>query len=125
VRKVEFSVTSVRVSRGSLNLASVGEALRILRKGQGLSLTALADRIGWDKSRLSRYENNQVAVSVDDIDKIATALKVSPLVVTVQCLKHLYPALADPKAETSKLLDRVVAAAAKGERRRITKPKGN
>ncbi len=57
-----------------------------------------------------------MAVSVDDIDKIATALKISPLFITVRCLKYLYPVLADPTDEVGRLLDRVITAAAKDEK---------
>lgn len=70
---------------------------------------ALARRIGWDKSRLSRYENSQVGLSVDAIEQIAQALELPPLVVALRCLKHIYPALSDPTKKPGKILERVVA----------------
>ena len=96
-----------RGGRAGLSISSAGEAIRSLRKSRGLSLAALSEKVGWDKSRLSRYENNQVAVSVDAIEKIADALEMSPLVATLYCLRTVYPILADPSNEPSRLFGRL------------------
>ena len=48
-----------------------------LRKDQGISQTALADRLGIHKNVLGRYERNEVLPSIDIARKIADILDVS------------------------------------------------
>jgi len=90
-----------------LLVGSAGGVIRALRKERGWSLAALAERVGWDKSRLSRYETNQVAMSLDTIGKIANGLELPALVVLIKCLKHVYPDLRRRHGRASKLLDEV------------------
>jgi transcriptional regulator with XRE-family HTH domain len=54
----------------------VGERIRRRRRAQGLSLRALAGRIGMTAGYLSRVENQQVTPSLDALQSIATALHV-------------------------------------------------
>ncbi len=48
-----------------------------LRKEQGISQTALADRLGIHKNVLGRYERNEVLPSIEIARKIADILDVS------------------------------------------------
>lgn len=87
---------------------SAGEAVRTLREQAGLSLRDLAERTGWDKGRLSKYENNQLAMSLPVLDRIAQGLGMAPLVVLLHCLRHRYPALKRPNSEVGSLLQQLV-----------------
>jgi len=89
-------------------IESAGETIRALREEAGLNLTQLAERIGWDKGRLSKYETNQLAMSVSVIDRIAEGLGKPPLVVLLLCLKHRYPGLRTPDSRVGTLLQRLV-----------------
>lgn len=93
-----------------LKLQSVGQVIKKLREKQNLSLEALANKIGWSKGRLSRYENNQVGLSTDTINKISDALNIPSPIVLIRCLKQLYPALSDTNSEAARLLDKLTEA---------------
>lgn len=45
----------------------IGASLRRLREATGLLLTDAADRLGWDKSRLSRIESGKQNPTVEDV----------------------------------------------------------
>ncbi len=89
-------------------IPNAGEALRSLRQSFGLSLRELADRVGWDKARLSKYENDQLGLSLPVLEEIARALGQRPEVVVLYCLKHRYPSLSVEGSETGDLLDTLV-----------------
>ncbi|WP_398494382.1 helix-turn-helix domain-containing protein [Variovorax sp.] len=57
--------------------AQLGEELRCVRIGQGLSAGELARRCGLSRSMLSRIENGQTSPSVDTLQSLAEALEVS------------------------------------------------
>ena len=86
----------------------VGQAIRTLRKQSGLSLAELAHSLGWDKGRLSKYENDRLALSLPVLEEIARALRQRPEVVLLYCLKHRYPKLSLAGSEVGTLLDRLV-----------------
>jgi len=100
-------VDSTGYDRGT-TLDSAGEAIRALREQAGLSLTELADRLGWDKGRLSKYENNQLGMSRVVIEQIANALGLESLYVHIECLKVHYPHLRRPNSKLGVLLDQLV-----------------
>ena len=79
-----------------------------LREKAGLSLQQLSDRIGADKSSLSKYENNQLAMSMRTIERIAEGLNLAPLVVLLECLRHRYPALRSSKSKVGGLVQQLV-----------------
>jgi len=93
----------------SPKIDSAGEAIRAMRVEQGLSVQQLAERIGWDKGRLSKFENNKLALSLPVIEKIARALEMSPAAIVLRCLKVRYPYLAAERSEIGKLLDKLIA----------------
>lgn len=74
---------------------SAGEAVRIAREQAGMTLAEVAERLGWDKSRLSRYETDSVALSAETIIEIAGALRIHPEQLLFECLKLKFPRLAD------------------------------
>lgn len=88
---------------------SAGEVVRALRERAGLSLSELADRVGVDKSSLSKYENNQLSVSFSVLERIAGGLGVSPLLVLMKCLKHRYPSLRRPNSKVGALVGELVS----------------
>ena len=54
-----------------------GQRLREARINAGLSQSELEEISGIPKARLSRYENGHVAPSIQTLERLATALKVS------------------------------------------------
>lgn len=52
--------------------------LRALREKCGLSQEALADLAGIDRTYVSALERQRYAASVDTLDKLAAALRISP-----------------------------------------------
>lgn len=55
----------------------VGATVRELRLERGLSQLQLADKIGYERSRIGRLELGDTAISVDTLLAIANALEVS------------------------------------------------
>lgn len=51
--------------------------IRYLRNIMGLSQQGLADKIGIDRSTISRIENNEIETTIDNAIKIADILNVS------------------------------------------------
>jgi len=54
-----------------------GQRLRAARVGAGLSQSELEEISGIPKARLSRYENGHVAPSIQTLERLSQALKVS------------------------------------------------
>lgn len=55
----------------------VGAAIRELRLERGMSQAQLADKIGYERSRIGRLELGDTAISVDTLLSLANALEVS------------------------------------------------
>lgn len=70
-----------------------GRVIRELREAAHFSQSELAKRIGWDKSRLCKYETNQLGMTAEVIEAIARALGHHPLHVIMRCLTLRYQAL--------------------------------
>lgn len=51
--------------------------IKYLRSKNGISQQGLADKIGIDRSTVSRIENNEIETTIDNAIKIAKALNVS------------------------------------------------
>jgi transcriptional regulator with XRE-family HTH domain len=81
----------------NLKIDSAGRVLRALREEQGFSLPEFAERIGWDKGRLSKVENNHLAVSLTTIEAIARGLGMLPESIALRCLAVRFPGLAESK----------------------------
>jgi len=90
------------------NIGKVGEAIRNLRLNAGISMSELANRLGWDKARLSKYENNRLGLTLSSIERIAAALGKHPEFVVFECLATKYPRLNDPKSAIGKLLQDLI-----------------
>jgi transcriptional regulator with XRE-family HTH domain len=56
---------------------NVGERIRQLRLGLGMSVRALATKTGFSPSLISQVERNQVTPSIGSLERIAMALEVS------------------------------------------------
>lgn len=63
--------------QSTIEQAQVGEQVRLLRIGQGLSARTLASRAGFSPSFLSQVENGQVSPSIASLERIATVLGVT------------------------------------------------
>ncbi|MDR2355604.1 MAG: helix-turn-helix domain-containing protein [Clostridiales Family XIII bacterium] len=62
---------------GEIDLGTIGERIRALRKKKGMSQKALAARIGIQESTLSRYENDKRTYQWDGLLRLADALDTS------------------------------------------------
>lgn len=51
--------------------------IRFLRIAKGLSQQTLADKVGIDRSTISRIENNEIETTIDNAIKISEVLNVS------------------------------------------------
>lgn len=54
----------------------LNENIKYLRIKKGISQQGLADKIGIDRSTISRIENNEIDTTIDNVIKIADALNV-------------------------------------------------
>jgi len=91
---------------GNLKLTGVGRTIRQLREQAGLSQAELSRRLGWAAGKLSKYETNHLALSLEVIEEIARVLEQRPDVVVLRCLQHRYPALGT--SEVGRLLEAMV-----------------
>ena len=57
----------------------LGEKIRKIRKQKKITQEQLADKIGVKRSVVSKYENGNVNITLEMIDKIALALDVDPM----------------------------------------------
>ena len=73
-----------------LRIEGAGEVIRQARQEKGVSLRALSELLGWDRSRLSRYETNRNALTLVTIQAIAEKLAVSPSLLLWQSLKKVH-----------------------------------
>ena len=71
-----------------------------------MSLRELAERLGWDRGRLSKYETNTLGLTLPLIEEIAKALEMRTEVVVLECLMNRYPSL--KSSEVGKHLKRAV-----------------
>ena len=55
-----------------------GSRLKELRVGSGLSQEAFADKCGYARTYMSRIETGKANVSLDAIETLATALRMTP-----------------------------------------------
>ena len=92
-----------------VRIESAGHAVRAERQRVGLTLPEAAERLGWNKSRLSRYETNKTALSDDAICAIARALELEPEYLLLQCLKVRFPKLADTSRQPGALVSEIIA----------------
>jgi transcriptional regulator with XRE-family HTH domain len=93
----------------TLTLKSVGEVIRALRAERGWSLEEMTKHLGWaDRSRLSKYETNALALSLPVLEEIAHVLDLRPEVLVLRCLKRRYPSLGAGGNEISRLLEQLV-----------------
>jgi transcriptional regulator with XRE-family HTH domain len=90
----------------NLKITGAGVALVRLREAAGLTQSGLAERLGWDRSRVHKYENDERDLNLPAIEDIARALGQRPEVVTLYCLKQRYPKIAG--SEVGGLLDDLV-----------------
>jgi transcriptional regulator with XRE-family HTH domain len=60
-----------------LKQQAVGDRVRLLRTGRGISLRALALQTGFSASFMSQVENGQASPSLDSMERIAEALGVT------------------------------------------------
>ena len=94
-------------SFSTLKFETLGDELRTIREECKVSLSELARKINWNKGRLSKYEKNKIALTVDAIEQIAQGLQIPSPVIVIRFLKKLYPVLSNPQNHEAKLLDQL------------------
>jgi transcriptional regulator with XRE-family HTH domain len=72
-------------------IRGAGEVIARRRKAAGLTLEALADKAGLDKSQVAKYEANKVGVSDQRLAALAAALGVPPAELAFECLVAIKP----------------------------------
>lgn len=77
----------------NIKLRSAGSVVRRIREERGWTVEELARKLKWNKSRLSRYENDVTPLSMDILERIASALEMSPVVLVGFYLNKHYPQL--------------------------------
>jgi transcriptional regulator with XRE-family HTH domain len=99
--------------KSNLRLEGAGQALQPLRTQREMSLRDLEDKLRevdksqeWDRGRLSRYENNKLAMSSEVMASLADALDVPVDVFVLSCLEEVRKGLKNK--EIGKLLRRIV-----------------
>ncbi|MBL8865235.1 MAG: helix-turn-helix transcriptional regulator [Planctomycetia bacterium] len=70
-----------------------GAVLRRHRQLAKLTLEALAERAGLEKSQLSKYEANKVGLSDEKLATLAKALGIPPETLAYDCLLEIKPNL--------------------------------
>lgn len=60
-----------------MDMPTLGEQIRALRKKRGMTQEQLAEKLGTTKAAISRYEKDQRQPKISQIKKIATALDAS------------------------------------------------
>jgi XRE family transcriptional regulator, regulator of sulfur utilization len=56
----------------------VGETIRLIRKGEGMSMETLAEKANLHHNYIGEIERGEKAASIDTLVKIAKALRVRP-----------------------------------------------
>ena len=72
-------------------IRGAGEVIARRRKAASLSLEALAQKAGLEKSQLAKYEANKVGVTDQRLAAIAAALSVPPAELAFECLVEIKP----------------------------------
>lgn len=96
------------VQKETLKFEDIGATLRSFREKSGAGLNEFAKKINWDPSRLSRYENNERAISLSDINIISNGLNIPSLEIIMQYLKSKYTELSSPHNRISQLFDELL-----------------
>lgn len=91
---------------GRLTLDNAGSTIRRLRAEAALTQTELAERLGWDKTRVSKYENGRLQMSVAVIEEMAAAMGYRPEVVIIEILSDRYTSL--KKSAAGKIVSRLL-----------------
>ena len=96
-----------------LKMNGSGHVLRQMRDEAGVSLRELAEKLDWNQGTLSKYENNQLGLSLEVAEQIADALGCSREELAVRCLQARYNTLAKSTTNVGKLAYNLVEALAK------------
>lgn len=74
-------------------LAKAGDVIKKIREEYNLTQSAMALRLGWEPSQLSRIECNRVPVTRRAIHEVARCLEIQPERLMLECLQAEYPSL--------------------------------
>src|SRR5687768_14724812 len=74
-----------------------GAAIRRLREDRRWTQKQLAERIGWDDSRISKIENNALPLTLSAIGRLAKAFGMHPAHVIYLCVEQEFPTIKTTK----------------------------
>lgn len=98
--------------------ATIGGILRQYRQGRSIALGVMEHVVGRDKSLLSRYENDQVGVTLDLLDDYAKATATPCEELVLNCLRVRYPIFNDPQTAVGKAFEELLKTVAEEYQRR-------
>lgn len=73
------------------NSVEIGKILKNIRQKKKMTVTEFADRVGINKSTVSRYENGSRKIPMEDIAKFASVLGVTPQELLLDNVQHEKP----------------------------------
>src|SRR4051812_40134690 len=91
-----------------LTVDGCGAVVRKVRLERGLALAEVANRMGWEQSRLEKHEDDLVGMDVETMRAIAAGLGITPEALQRRILREFRPQiLANPIGAALKpLIDR-------------------
>lgn len=95
---VSYMETIVQNDAAEIRFENCGKVIRDARTDVGVSIRELADRLGIDRGRLSKIENDGLALSMTTLESIAKALQVRPEALAMKCLELRFPGLRTTQA---------------------------
>ncbi len=97
-----------------VKLLGAGEFIRGLRDEVGISLRELAEELNVNRGTISRWESDDLAISLDSLEAIADALGKPRQEVAMRCLRYSletrYPDLANEGTRPGKLVAELIEA---------------
>lgn len=83
--------------KNEIRFEGCGEILRDVRQKSRKTLRELAELVGCSHSKLTKIENDALAVSLTMIEKIASELRIRPEDIILRCFERRFPKLLETK----------------------------
>lgn len=99
--------TIMQNDAAEIRFENCGKVVHDARIAAGVSIRELAERLSVDRGRLSKIENDGLALSMTALESIANALQVAPEQLAMKCLELRFPGLRATAA--GKMMTRLLA----------------
>lgn len=100
--------------RDNILIKSAGQILKKIRTDKEISLRQLEEGTKINRGLLSRYENNEVNIELDVLERIAVGLNIPAPLIIVEWLKEKHPKLRNPENKIGQLLNELSKELTKG-----------